>query len=86
MERSYKVFTPFYQKGCLMYGDTPRAPLPKPKSTNNIISLQENKDVKILNLLPKYKWDKKLENCWSIGEESSLSKFNMFVEKWIKGL
>ncbi len=80
----YKVFTPFYQKGCLMSGDIPRAPLPKPKSTNNIISLQENKDIKTLNLLPKYKWDRKLENCWNIGEESSLSKFNMFVENGLK--
>ena len=41
----YKVFTPFYQKGCLIHGKTPRTPLPKPSIFNNIRSIKENSDI-----------------------------------------
>ena len=41
----YKVFTPFYRRGCLAYGDTPRTSLPNPDIYNNIRSLEENGDI-----------------------------------------
>lgn len=79
----YKVFTPFYQRGCLMYGDTPRTPLPNPNICNNIRFVEENSDISILNLLPKHQWCKKIENHWNIGEEAANNKLDQFI---LKGL
>ena len=79
----YKVFTPFYQRGCLVYGDTPRTPLPKPDIFNNIKLIKENSDILILNLLPKHQWHKKIKDHWTIGEEAAINKLDQFI---LKGL
>lgn len=55
----YKVFTPFYRKGCLA-SDEPRLPLATPIHSN----WHNDKDALALdhlNLLPEIRWDKKLE-------------------------
>ena len=77
----YKVFTPFYQRGCLAYGDTPRTPLPNPDIHNNIRLVEENSDISILNLLPKHQWCKKIEYHWNIGEEAAKNKLDQFISK-----
>ena len=46
----YKVFTPFYRKGCLKFGKTPREPLPKAKL--KFINADEKTSLDELNLLP----------------------------------
>ena len=53
----YKVFTPYYRKGCLQK-TAPRKPLPK--AENFKIFYDENNKIKLQNLplLPKIKWDK----------------------------
>ena len=75
----YKVFTPFYRRGCFN-AEVPRAPLPKPE---NINYLDDSSHARIdaLNLLPKIPWDKKLELHWDIGEEGAHKRFEAFVDE-----
>lgn len=75
----YKVFTPFYRKGCLNY-QQPRIPLPKPA---HITSLLDSNQIGINNLalLPKKNWDKKLEPYWTIGESHAKKRFEAFCQK-----
>ena len=73
----YKVFTPFYRKGCL------NATPPK-KPINSHINLHTFKDknsesLNSLNLLPKFKWYKKLETHWDIGEKGAKKSFKNFI-------
>ena len=75
----YKVFTPFYRKGCLG-ADTPRAPLPKPGGVN-YISDTSRMDMDALDLLPETNWDKKLEPHWSVGEAGAHRRFEAFADE-----
>ncbi len=74
----YKVFTPFYRKGCLQNSPEPRIPLEVPKNIN----LYKHKELSIeeLNLLPKDDWYKNFENYWSPGESGAREKLNQFLE------
>ena len=74
----YKVFTPFYQKGCLA-SDEPRRPLVTPTHTRwhhdkNALTLEH------LNLLPEIRWGKKLEPHWEIGEQGAQSRLQQFIK------
>lgn len=75
----YKVFTPFYRKGCWS-AKKPSLPLPKP---NNVNYVQDKDQIGIdaLNLLPKISWHKKLEPNWSIGEEGANKRFKAFIDE-----
>ena len=74
----YKVFTPYYRKGCLN-SDKPRMPLPVP-NLSNLISI-DNHDLKIedLELMPKHNWYSKMISLWSPGEEGAKSKIEEFI-------
>ena len=74
----YKVFTPYYRKGCLN-SDKPRMPLPVP-NLSNLISI-DNHDLKIedLELMPKHNWYSKMISLWSPGEEGAHSKIEEFI-------
>jgi deoxyribodipyrimidine photo-lyase len=76
----YKVFTPFYRKGCLKQ-EPPREPLPKPKKLN----LHDVGNIKSdeLNLLaPKNEngWDTRLAKHWDISENGATKRLNDFLE------
>ena len=74
----YKVFTPYYRKGCLN-SDKPRMPLPVP-NLSNLISI-DNHDLKIedLELMPNHNWYNKMISLWSPGEEGAHSKIEEFI-------
>jgi len=74
----YKVFTPYYRKGCLN-SDKPRMPLPVP-NLSNLISI-ENYGLNIddLDLMPKQNWYSKMTSLWSPGEEGGLNKIEEFI-------
>ena len=78
----YKVFTPFYRKGCVKFGETPREPLPKAKlkffHANKKSSLDE------LNLLPLHSWKNKIESKWDMGEESAMKRLDDFLGSGIQ--
>ena len=75
----YKVFTPFYRKGCLS-AEAPRTPLPEPEKLQlaqgnfSDIPLQE------LGLLPTTGWDKSLQPHWQIGETAAYDRLLTFLQ------
>jgi len=77
----YKVFTPFYRKGCLA-SEPPRKPLKAPKKTN---CMKDGKalDILSLKLLPQINWDKQLEPYWCIGEKGAHNRFQDFIDEGI---
>ncbi|MDD7805170.1 MAG: deoxyribodipyrimidine photo-lyase [Endozoicomonas sp. (ex Botrylloides leachii)] len=75
----YKVFTPFYRKGCFN-AKAPMAPLAKPDYINYVDD-PDHAGIGALNLLPKTSWDKQLEPHWDIGEEGARKRFKAFIEE-----
>lgn len=72
----YKVFTPFYRKGCLPKGDI-RLPLPAPQ---NIPLYQHNKKSDNLNLIPALPWAQSIISDWVIGEVGAYNQLQKFLE------
>lgn len=76
----YKVFTPYFRKGCLL-APTPREPLPSPtldhfqQDTGHSLTLTQ------LALLPKHPWDKQLEPHWKINEHAAHQRFEQFINE-----
>ena len=77
----YKVFTPFYRKGCLPYGE-PSEPLSEPENLSYAeapVSSQE------LNLLPERDWHDDLIASWDIGENGAQKRLREFLEEGLSG-
>ncbi len=79
----YKVFTPFYRRGCLNAAP-PREPLPKPKKLQLAKDMHHSITLDGLSLLPSIRWDKKLESCWNIGEHGANQRLSEFLEEGIQ--
>ncbi len=79
---SYKVYTPFYRKGCLQ-ANPPRRPLPKPESL--ILEKVSKNNIDDLNLLSDVQWHKKLELQWQIGEDSAQKRLTEFIDDSLLG-
>ena len=74
----YKVFTPFYRKGCLN-AEPPSTPIERPKNIS-VSKLKNRKfDVNSMNLMPKIKWFKTMEKTWTPGEEGAKQKLDKFL-------
>ena len=74
----YKVFSPFYKKGCLKNHSGPREVV---KKIENIVlndKVIESQDIKSLDLLPKHHWKDKLGQHWNIGEAAAMDKYIKF--------
>jgi deoxyribodipyrimidine photo-lyase len=78
----YKVFTPFYRRGCLG-AVSPRIPLEKPKEIAFANSKTESKMVEQLGLLPILSWDKKIVQQWSISEQGAERALTTFLEQGV---
>ena len=77
----YKVFTPFYKKGCLK-ATAPRKPLKKPKSLQLYEDSSNKTSLEDLKLLPSsINWNKKIESHWEIGERGAHKRFYQFLKK-----
>ena len=74
----YKVFTPFYRKGCVDR-IVPPQPLGKP-SNISYASIENKTHISDLNLLGKFQWYNKLNSIWEISEKKALQIFYDFVE------
>lgn len=80
----YKVFTPYYRKGCLSK-EPPREPLPKPKKLE--LAAHKGESLASLGLLPSKpepRWDKKMERYWDIGEKGALKALHHFIDHGLK--
>jgi len=85
-ETPYRVFTPFFRKGCLS-APPPRIPLPIPSKLNlsrtKIVSSVSLDD---LSLLPKTpRWDRDMMSYWNAGETGALNQLNEFLDVGLKG-
>jgi len=74
----YRVFTPFYRRGCLQNGIPPRRPLPAPENIELFksakgVSLQE------LELMPVVRWYDGIASEWSPGEQGAAQRLDEFV-------
>lgn len=82
----YKVFTPFYRKGCLGRGE-PAAPQKKP-SKLDLHNRPEGLGLDDLKLLPRKpipRWDSKMEAYWHIGEAGAKKRLKEFLEDELNG-
>ena len=75
----YRVFTPFYKKGCLN-SDEPRLPIDAP-DINNFTDCVESDGLESLNLLPEINWYKGFEDLWSPGEIGANRSLDEFLEE-----
>ncbi|MGH1350534.1 MAG: cryptochrome/photolyase family protein [Methyloligellaceae bacterium] len=75
----YRVFTPFYRKGCLAAGQ-PREPLPVPEKVKLFKDKAHSLKVQELELLPEEGWDSKLAEHWGIGEHFAKERLDSFLE------
>ena len=74
----YKVFTPYYRRGCLS-AIAPRQPISVPININ--ISKTSNHSLRFedLNLLPKINWDEEMNARWDISEAAAHTRLDEFV-------
>ena len=77
----YKVFTPFYRKGCLAAPE-PRTPLTKPEA-NYITDLQKL-GIADLKLLPQRDWGARILAPWRVGELGAQARFAEFIEQGLQ--
>lgn len=75
----YKVFTPYFQKGCLQ-APPPRVPLPKPAKLNVVSDQAQPGSLDDLSLLPSTPWFKKLHKHWCTGEAAAQDRLQHFFQ------
>ncbi len=81
----YKVFTPFYRKGCLGKNGEPPEPLPAPERLTYGPSATCKIELGDLELLPKIRWYGTMEKSWSPGETGALKRLEDFCDNGLKG-
>nr|WP_269468667.1 deoxyribodipyrimidine photo-lyase [Alteromonas sp. ASW11-130] len=75
----YKVFTPFYKKGCLQDGAPPRYPIGTPSRITYQKVLEKGISLDALALLPEKRWYQTIEKNWSPGEEGAADRLANFL-------
>jgi deoxyribodipyrimidine photo-lyase len=80
----YKVFTPYYRKGCLSK-PAPAQPTPAPANITYASTDNHGLSLDDLELLPSIPWDKKLEPHWTPGEKGAQERLKTFLENGLNG-
>nr|MBI1231068.1 deoxyribodipyrimidine photo-lyase [Cytophagales bacterium] len=75
----YRVFTPFYRKGCLG-ADPPRQPLNRPDRIDYADDDLGGLKLDDLNLTPTIPWDTQMKKEWKIGEEAAYARLKEFIK------
>lgn len=78
----YKVFTPFYKKGCLMAVE-PRKPTTNINKACYLKDKKEATEIDKLDILSDNNWHKDFHKYWKVGEEASKQCLEKFLEKAI---
>lgn len=78
----YKVFTPFYRKGCLG-AKPPREPINAP-ATAPWVKDERALALDALKLLPEARWGAQLAPHWRIGEEGARAAFYAFLDNGLQ--
>lgn len=79
----YRVFTPFYKKGCLGRAPEPRAPLPKPQNLN--LYRHDACPLDNLGLMPSIAWYKDMDSTWKPGEDGAQQCLTHFLSNGLQG-
>lgn len=74
----YKVFTPYYRKGCLKKS-SPRFPLAAPEHINTFYDGAEDEGLPSLGLHPAINWYEEMEAQWCPGEQGAADKLSRFL-------
>ena len=84
----YRVFTPFYRRGCLS-ATPPRQPLGPPASLDlwqaDGKALTGASDLGGLGLLPRHQWQDNIARHWTPGETSAQARLDDFVRNGLAG-
>ena len=75
----YKVFTPFYNRGCLEYSE-PEYPVGEPYSPK-YLTCPIRTSLNDLNLLGNIQWYEKFNSKWDISEKAALDILEEFISK-----
>ena len=75
---NYRVFTPFYKRGCLEHRP-PRIPLEKPKKIAYLEHTETLNNIDLLHLLSKKTWEDTMMTHWRVGEAAATSKLKTFM-------
>lgn len=79
----YRVFTPYYRRGCLEKGIPPREPLARPVDLN-LYSCNEGVAIEDLGLLPEINWYAEMEQEWTPGEKGAAARLSAFLSSGIE--
>ena len=74
----YKVFTPYYRRGCLS-SSAPRRPLEVPANIRWLPLSDESLSLDSLGLLPNISWDKDMRTIWQINENAAQERLDRFI-------
>jgi len=75
----YRVFTPYYKKGCLN-AEEPRLPS-KNLNIDTIFYDQDCEQIDTLDLLPRINWYSQIQEAWKPGEEGAQKRLDQFLEE-----
>jgi deoxyribodipyrimidine photo-lyase len=79
----YKVFTPYFRKGCLL-SEEPRKPISPPMNLDLFYDNNSLEDINALSLLPSTKWDIKMKSFWNIGELGANNRLAEFLNNGVE--
>jgi deoxyribodipyrimidine photo-lyase len=78
----YKVFTPFYRKGCLSK-EPPGKPRPTPTKIQ-FADYKETGDLNDLGLMPDIKWYQGMDKAWTPGEKGARARLDAFLKNGLR--
>lgn len=81
----YRVFTPFYKRGCLEKNGEPAAPLPAPECLIYATPPDGALHLDDLCLMPKIQWYKAMDKEWVPGEDGALKRLDDFLQSGLNG-
>jgi deoxyribodipyrimidine photo-lyase len=79
----YRVFTPFYRRGCLENSAPPRQPLAKPESLD-FYPYEKGLALSEQGLLPQVAWYREIESLWTPGEPAAHERLREFLASGIE--
>jgi deoxyribodipyrimidine photo-lyase len=83
----YRVFTPFYRKGCVPHSE-PRLPLPAPTHMEFLSGAKGLNTTELESYLlpqaPQPRWNQKMEPFWTAGEDGAAQQLESFLARGLK--
>ncbi|HIF25581.1 MAG TPA: deoxyribodipyrimidine photo-lyase [Micavibrio sp.] len=81
----YKVFTPFYKKGCLANNGEPPHPISAPERLTYGDAPKGAVSIDDLGLMPSIKWYDTMDKEWTPGEDGAMQRLEDFLDQGLRG-